>query len=58
MGEKRAVAKLGEKGYVQIQLAEPPGCATRAQAAITAVLWVLAWFGAGFVVGALAMKFF
>jgi len=58
MSEKRPVAKLAQDGYLQIQLAEPPGCVARAEAGLKALLWVLAWFWLGFVVGALVMRFF
>lgn len=57
MPEKRPVARL-EQGYVKIQLVEAPGCVARAGALLAAILWVAAWFGAGFVVGALVTRFF
>ena len=47
----KPTARVGSQGYIQVAIAEPPGCLARIEAWLKRVAWAGAWFAAGVLVG-------
>lgn len=50
---KRPTARVAQDGYLQVSIAEPPGCLARAERWLRRALAYAVWFGLGFAVGML-----
>lgn len=51
MSEKKPVARVGRDGYLQVQIAEPPGCLERAERWLVQAAGYAVVFALGVLVG-------
>lgn len=54
---KKAIAKTTKDGYIQVAIAQPPGCLARLEAWARAAAWAGVWFALGVVVGLMVRGF-